>query len=103
MQTPEYADTPPATRQGRPPVPIDPKVSGWLDQTLATGRALMIELSPEHPDAPALLRMMRIYATRRGMAVNWEFVTHDERQKLKFLMRRKRTYRTTPIPKGPTP
>lgn len=98
MQTPEYADTPP--RQGRPPVPIDPKISAWLDQTYADHRALMINMDPGHPDVPALLRMMRLYATRRGLALAHEFVTVDGRSKLKFLMRDKRRYRTATLPKG---
>lgn len=91
-----YADEPPRTRQGAPRVHIDPQLVAWLEDTYNTGRALLIPLVQDHADAPALLRMMRIHATRRGLAVDHEWTDDD---KLKFRMRDKRKYRHTPLPK----
>jgi hypothetical protein len=96
----EFTDQPIDTpRQGAPRVHIDPRVAQWCEDTYASGKALQVPLSQEHPDTPGFLRMLRIYGNRQRKAVDTQFVEISGVSYLRFKMRDKKKYNRAPLPR----
>lgn len=95
----EFTDQPVVTKRGAPRVKIDPQVEEWCEATYTSGKALQVPLNPDDPDTPGFLRMLRIHATRRGKAVDTQFVDIQGEPHLRFRMRDKKVYNRPPLPR----
>jgi hypothetical protein len=91
---PQFADEPVHTGQGRARVQIDPEVAQWCEATYARGRALDVPLPlpMDHPDTAALLRQIRLYATRQHKSIEQQLVERGGDRFYRFRMRDRRRY-----------
>jgi hypothetical protein len=94
-----FTDKPVRTRQGAPRVNIPAEIIEWCQHTYTKNVSCELPLDPESQEAPEVLRVLRIYATREGKSISHEFIEIDGTPHLRFRMRDKQTRQTPKLPK----
>jgi hypothetical protein len=93
-----YTDEPVQTKRGRPRVHIPEEIAEWCEHTYRKGVSCELPLDEDAPEAPSVLRALRIYANRQGRSLFHEFTVVGGQSHLRFQMRDKRRYGRPELP-----
>jgi hypothetical protein len=80
---------------GAPPVAVPPELAAWLDRTYRDKSVCEIPCERASEDAALLVRLARIYARRKGLAISHQFFERDDAEWIRLRMRNKRQYHRT--------
>jgi hypothetical protein len=80
---------------GAPPVAVPPELAAWLDRTYRDKSVCELPCERDSEDAALLVRLARIYARRRSLAISHQFFERDGADWIRLRMRNKRQYHRT--------
>lgn len=85
---------------GAPPVDVPREFAEIMERTYREGSVCELPCDRMSQDAVILVRLLRIYANRKGKALSHQFFDDDEgREHIRFKMRDKREYNTDNLPR----
>ena len=94
-----FTDEPVGIRRGAPRVHIPDEIADWCEHTYAKNKSCEVPLAPDSEEAAAVLRALRIYASRQDKAISHKFRVIDGEDVLRFRMRDKHRMTRTPLEK----
>lgn len=80
---------------GAPRVAVPDALAAWMERTYRENIVCELPAEQHHPDTDELLRLIKIYAQRRGKSFMTQFFLKDDNSHLRFKMRDKRPYTRT--------